>query len=131
MAGRKLFILIVIGAIVFWQFSDGSLSNFFDKFRGQQEQEENESELSSNEKTQLLDILESQTDLIEEINDARDFGNKDTMRESYEEILRLEKEYQELYEKYEDELSNSGRNEISKRHYKIFKSLPNLNSLMQ
>jgi len=122
MTGRKLFVLLVIGAIVFWQLSDGSLSNFFDNFLGQQEQAENEPESSSNEKMQLLDILESQTDLIEEIKNARDFGNKDTIREFYEEILRLDKEYQELFEKYEDELSNPDRNEISKKHYKIFKA---------
>jgi len=29
------------------------------------------------------------------------------------------------------ELSNFDRNEISKKHYEIFKSLPDFNSLMQ
>ncbi len=131
MTGRKLFILLVMGVIAFWQFSDGSLSNVFDNFSNQQEQGENEPELSSYEKTQLLDILENQAALIEEIKDARDYGNKGTIREFYEEILRLDKEYQELFETYEDELSNSDRNEISRKHYNISKSLPNFNSLMQ
>ncbi len=130
MTGKNLFILLAIGAIAFWQFRDGSLSSFFDNFSIQQEQEESEPELQSYEKMQLLDILESQAGLIEDIKDARDFGNKDTIKEFYEEILRLDKEYQKLFETVEDELSNSDRNEISRKHYKIFKSLPNLNGSM-
>ncbi len=131
---RILFILLVIGAIAYWQFSDGYISNFFDNNSGQQEleeQEEYEPESSSYEKTQLLDIIASQTGLIEEIKDARDSGNKNTIKESYEEILRLDKEYQELFKSYERELSNSDRNEISNKHYNVMQSLPNFSSLMK
>ena len=108
-----------------------SLSNFFDNHSDRQEQEENEPESSSYEKTQLLEIIDTQTDLIEEIKDARGFGNKGAIKASYEEVLRLDKEYQELYKTYERELSSSDKNGISRKHYDVIQSLPDFKSLMK
>lgn len=130
MAARKLLILIII-AVAVWQFKAGFFSNFFDNFADRQTKEESQSVFPGYEKEQLLEILEVQNDLIEEIKNARESGDKNSIRESYEEILSVDQNYRETFEKYKDQLSISDNNEISKKHYKIMKRLPSFSSLMK
>lgn len=122
---RKLPVLIFIFIILFMQSGCDTFSDSL------QFTEESESTTPSYEKTLLLDILENQKVLIEEMQYARTNGDKRSIKESYEEILRLDESYQEEFEKLEGELSHTEGLEISKKHHEIVKSIPSYSSLME
>ena len=122
---RKLPVLIFIFIILFMQSGCDTFSDSL------QSTEESESTTPSYEKTLLLDILENQKVLIEEMQYARTNGDKRSIKESYEEILRLDESYQEEFEKLERELSHTEGLEISKKHHEIVKSIPSYSSLME
>ena len=121
---RKLSILILF-VILFLQSGCDTLSD------SQQSTEESDSTTPSYEKTLLLDILENQKVLIEEMQYAKANGDRRSVKESYEEILRLDQNYQEEFEKYEGELSHTDGLEISKKHHKIIRTIPSYSSLME
>ena len=128
---KKLSALIFIFIILFMQSGCDTLSDFFQNLsKPQQSTEEIESTTPSYEKTLLLDILENQKMLIEEMQFARTNGDKHLIKKSYDEILRLDKNYQEEFEKYEGDLSHTDSLEISQKHYEIIRSIPSYSSLM-
>jgi hypothetical protein len=109
-----------------------TLSDFFQNHSKQQQStEESDSTMPSYEKTLLLNILENQKVLLGEMQYARTNGDKRLIKESYEEILRLDKNYQEEFKKYEVDLSQTDGLEISQKHYEIIKSIPSYSSLME
>ena len=128
-----LFALSLIAAIAFSQAGCDKLSDFLKNFSNGQNKEESvqPAPAPSYEKTVLLDILAKQKDLLEQIHNARTFGgDKESIRQSYEEILRLDQSYQQEYAKDEAKLSTADCDEISRKHYEIIKSLPSPSSLM-
>lgn len=129
---KKLSVLIFIFIILFMQSGCDTLSDFFQNLsKPQQSTEEIESTTPSYEKSLLLDILENQKVLIEEIQYARTSGDKRLIKKSYEEIFRLDKNYQEEFDKYEGDLSHTDGLEISQKHYEIIRSIPSYSSLME
>jgi hypothetical protein len=108
-----------------------NISDFVENLsKPQQSTEESEPIAPSYEKVLLLDILENQRALIEEIRYASDSGEKHSINESYKEFLRLDKNYQDEFQKHEEGLSTKDGWEISKMHQQIIRSLPTYSSLM-
>ncbi len=58
-------------------------------------------------------------------------GDSSSIKALYEEFLRLDQNYQQEFEKYEEALSNKDGLEISKSHLQIIRSLPKYSSLMK
>lgn len=128
---KRLSVLIVIFVILALLSGCDNLSEFYQNLStSQQSSEESESNSPSYEKTLLMDILENQKMLIEEMQYASDSGEKQSIKESYEEFLRLDQNYQDEFEKHEEALSTKDGWEISKLHQQIIRSLPTYSSLM-
>ena len=102
------------------------VSDFLKNFSGGTQQEESKSVEPSYEKTQLLDILADQKELIEQMENAKSFGDRRLLMELSEKILRLDQSYQEKYNSYEAKLSSSDCLEISRKHSEIMSNLPRL-----
>jgi len=128
---RNFFILSLVFTIATSLIGCDKVSDFFEKFSTQQKMEDSEPLEPSFEKTLLMDILENQKELIEQMKTAHAFGDKRLIKESYEEILRLDKNYQEEFKRHEDQLSSTDSIEISERHYKIVKSIPQYSKLLE
>lgn len=116
--------LSLIFAIAFSQTGCDKLFDFFKNFSDLPKKEALQPATPSYEKTQLLDILANQQELIEEMKNARASGDRDSFKESYERILRSDQGYQQEYEKYESKLSPGDLMEISKKHRQIIESIP-------
>ncbi len=129
---NRLSVLIVIFVILSLQTGCDNLSEFHQNLStSQQSSEENESTTPSYEKALLMDILENQRTLVEEIQYAGISGEKHSIKQLYEEFLRLDQNYQDEFEKHEEALSTKDGWEISKMHQKIVRSVPSYSSLMQ
>ncbi len=109
-----------------------NISDFVENLSKPQQSTEKSEEFEtlSYEKTLLLDILENQRALIEEIRFASDSGEKNSISGYYEEFLRLDKNYQDEFERHEEALSTKDGWEISKMHQQIIRDLPTYSSLM-
>jgi len=127
---KKLPVLFCIAILPIMHSGCDSLTDFFKNLSEPQHTKESESIAPSYEKVLLLDILENQRALIEEIRFASDSGDKQSIKDSYEEFLRLDQRYQDEFEKNEGALSNKDGLEISKLHQKIIRNLPTYSSLM-
>ncbi len=129
---NKIAVLFCIVILPLLQSGCDNISDFVENLsKPQQSTEESaEFETPSYEQTLLMDILENQRTLIEEMRYASDSGEKHSIKELYEEFLRLDKSYQEEFEKYEEALSAKDGWEISKMHQQIIRSLPTYSSLM-
>ena len=101
-------------------------SDFFENFSGGTRKEESQAAEPSYEKTQLLDILEEQRELIGQMENARSVGDKRQPRQLSEKIFRLDQSYQEKYNSYEAKLSSSDCLEISRKHAEIMRGIPRL-----
>jgi cell division protein FtsB len=130
--GRIFFIPSLILIIALSQFGCDRLSDFLENFSGQHKKEEGQPPKPSDEKTQLMNILENQQELIEQIKNAQTYGgDKRSIKESYEAVLRLDQNYQQEYARDEGRLSASDCTEISNKHYAIMKSLPQYSNIME
>lgn len=76
------------------------------------------------------EVLKQEIITFEEIQYASDSGDKQSKKESYEEFLRLDQNYQAEFGKHEGALSNKEGWEINKMHQQIIKSLATYSSLM-
>lgn len=123
---RFFIVLIIIISIAVSLSKDDFLSDFLASISNQTGQEERLESSEILEKSLLLDILQEQENLIQEMKDAREFGDKEAIRELYHEIMRLDQRYQEEYKKYENRLSSKDSIKVSKKHHKIIKSIPKL-----
>ena len=128
---RKVVLLVLIGSIACSQIGCDKLTDFFSNFSGQQKKVETQPPETSYEKTQLLSIVDNQKELLEQLENERALGDKRSIKNTYEEFLRLDQDYQDKYAKYEEKLSSSDCMEISKKHYEIMRSLPQISSLME
>lgn len=129
---NRLSVLIVIFVILAVLSGCDNLSEFYQNLSTSQQSSEEISEIEqlSYEKTLLMDILENQRTLVEEMQYASDSGEKQSIKESYEEFLQLDQNYQDEFEKHEEALSTKDGWEISKMHQQIIRSLPTYSSLM-
>jgi hypothetical protein len=127
---KKLPVLFCIAILPFTQSGCDSLTEFVKNLSEPQHTEESEPIAPSYEKVLLLDILENQRALIEDIRYASDSGEKKSISGYYEEFLRLDKNYQDEFQKHEEGLSTKDGWEISKMHQQIIRSLPTYSSLM-
>lgn len=129
---NRLSVLIVIFVILAVLSGCDNLSEFYQNLSTSQQSSEEISEIEqlSYEKTLLMDILENQRTLVEEMQYASDSGEKQSIKESYEEFLQLDQNYQDEFEKYEEALSTKDGWEISKLHQEIIRSVPSYSSLM-
>ncbi len=129
---NRLSVLIVIFVILALLSGCDNLSEFYQNLStSQQSSEESESTTPSYEKTLLMDILENQRTLVEEIQYAGISGEKHSIKQLYEEFLRLDQNYQDEFEKHEEALSTKDAWEISRMHQQIIRDLPTYSSLMQ
>lgn len=87
-------------------------------------------ELPSYEKQLILQILENQEYLLLDLENAVSIGDRELILSIYNEILRLDQEYQREYEQYEKALTNKAILELSEKHAAIVRRIPSFNSLM-
>lgn len=129
---NKIAVLFCITILPLLQSGCDNISDFVENLSKPQQSTEKSEELEtpSYEKTLLMDILENQRTLVEEMRYASDMGEKQSIKESYEEFLRLDKNYQDEFQKHEEGLSTKDGLEISKMHQQIVRNLPTYSSLM-
>ena len=130
---QKHFMLIFLCAVIVFQSSCDNLSAIFQNFSSSPQTSDKKEQLEkpSYESTLLLEILDNQKMLVEEMRYASDIDDKQSIKESYEKFLDLDKRYQEEFEKHEGALSNKEGLEISKIHHQIIRDVPSYSSLMK
>jgi len=128
----KTFISIFFIVMCFALSSCDNITDFLESFSTSEEatEEITEESLISYEKDLLLEILADMERQLEEAQYSKSIGDKDAIRSTYEEIIRLEQSYQDEFEKYENELSQKDLLEISGKHQKIVRNIPKFGDLM-
>lgn len=123
---RNSFIAALLFTVAFSLLGCDKVSDFWENLSNKAQQEESKSPEPSYEKTQLLDILADQKELIEQMENAKSLGEKRLFMELSGKILGLDQSYQEKYNSYEAKLSSSDCLEISRKHSEIMSSIPRL-----
>ena len=129
----KYCILILCLSFTFLLSGCDNISDFLESFSNQQQEAEESTDqsLASFESNLLSEILDNLERQMEEAQYAKSIGDQDLIKNTYDEIIRLEQSYQEEFDKYESELTNKELLDISGRHQKIVRSISKFSSLMK
>lgn len=129
----KYCILILCLSSTFLLSGCDNISDFLASFSNQQQETEENTDqsLTSFEGNLISEILDDLERQMEEAQYAKSIGDQDLIKNTYDEIIRLEQSYQEEFDKYESELSNKELLDISGRHQKIVRNITKFSSVMR
>ncbi len=130
--GSKHFIVLLLLVIPPVVLSGcDTLSDYFQNVTESQNEAEESTLSNSYEKERLFEILEQQSQLLDEIQYAQSNGDKVRIKEAYEELILLDQSYQNEFEQYKEALSSTDALEISRQHQDFIKRLPHFSDLMR